>query len=215
MFEERSAMSTEASALHTNLLERITANLTETYRGVFSAETIDRYVYESYTALARTAKVKTYLPVLAERFAKDRLRALAQAEGKIASVVPQILFVCVQNAGRSQIASALLTHYAGDAVEVRSAGSMPGTEVSPVVVEVLRDRGIDLSGAYPKPLTDDVVRAADYVITMGCGDVCPIYPGKHYLDWDLADPADQSRERVEAIVDEIDERVKGLWATIR
>ncbi|QGU05356.1 Arsenate-mycothiol transferase ArsC1 [Corynebacterium comes] len=208
-------MSTEASALHTNLLERITANLTETYRGVFSAETIDRYVYESYTALARTAKVKTYLPVLAERFAKDRLRALAQAEGKIASVVPQILFVCVQNAGRSQIASALLTHYAGDAVEVRSAGSMPGTEVSPVVVEVLRDRGIDLSGAYPKPLTDDVVRAADYVITMGCGDVCPIYPGKHYLDWDLADPADQSRERVEAIVDEIDERVKGLWATIR
>lgn len=208
-------MSTETSALHANLLKRITANLAESYRGIFSAETIERYVYESYTALARTAKVQTYLPVLAERFAKDRLRALAQAEGKIASPVPQILFVCVQNAGRSQIASALLTHYAGDGVEVRSAGSMPGTELSPVVVEVLQDRGIDLTGAYPKPLTDDVVRAADYVITMGCGDVCPIYPGKHYLDWDLADPADESRERVAAIVDEIDERVRGLWGTIQ
>lgn len=208
-------MSTETSALHANLLKRITANLAESYRGIFSAETIERYVYESYTALARTAKVQTYLPVLAERFAKDRLRALAQAEGKIASPVPQILFVCVQNAGRSQIASALLTHYAGDGVEVRSAGSMPGTELSPVVVEVLQDRGIDLTGAYPKPLTDDVVRAADYVITMGCGDVCPIYPGKHYLDWDLADPADESRERVAAIVDGIDERVRGLWGTIQ
>lgn len=208
-------MSTETSALHANLLKRITANLAESYRGIFSAETIERYVYESYTALARTAKVQTYLPVLAERFAKDRLRALAQAEGKIASPVPQILFVCVQNAGRSQIASALLTHYAGDGVEVRSAGSMPGTELSPVVVEVLQDRGIDLTGAYPKPLTDDVVRAADYVITMGCGDVCPIYPGKNYLDWDLADPADESRERVAAIVDEIDERVRGLWGTIQ
>lgn len=207
-------MSTEASALHTNLLKRITGNLTETYRGVFSAETIERYVYESYTALARTAKVQTYLPVLAERFAKDRLRALAQAEGKIASVVPQVLFVCVHNAGRSQIAAALLKHYAGEGVEVRSAGSTPGDEISPMAVEVLRDRGLDLTGAYPKPLTDDVVRAADYVITMGCGDVCPIYPGKHYLDWDLADPADQSRERVEAIVDEIDERVKGLWQTV-
>ena len=207
-------MSTEASALHTNLLRRITGNLTETYRGVFSAETIERYVYESYTALARTAKVQTYLPVLAERFAKDRLRALAQAEGKIASVVPQVLFVCVHNAGRSQIAAALLKHYAGDGVEVRSAGSHPSDEISPLAAEVLRDRGLDLTGAYPKPLTDDVVRAADYVITMGCGDVCPIYPGKHYLDWELADPAGQGREGVEAIVDEIDERVKGLWQTV-
>ena len=99
-------MSTETSALHANLLKRITANLAESYRGIFSAETIERYVYESYTALARTAKVQTYLPVLAERFAKDRLRALAQAEGKIASPVPQVLFVCVHNAGRSQIAAA-------------------------------------------------------------------------------------------------------------
>ena len=140
----------------------------------------------------------------------------AALEGAIvASVVPQVLFVCVQNAGRSQIAAALLKHYAGDGVEVRSAGSTPGDEISPMAVEVLRDRGLDLTGAYPKPLTDDVVRAADYVITMGCGDVCPIYPGKHYLDWDLADPADQGREQVEAIVDEIDERVKSLWQTVR
>lgn len=127
---------------------------------------------------------------------------------------PSVLFVCVHNAGRSQIAAALLKHYAGDGVEVRSAGSNPGDEISPLAAEVLRDRGLDLTGAYPKPLTDDVVRAADYVITMGCGDVCPIYPGKHYLDWELADPAGQGREGVEAIVDEIDERVKGLWQTV-
>lgn len=209
-------MSTTATPeLHTKILNRITEELALTHRGTFSAETIERYVFESYTSLARTAKIRTHLPVLAERFAKDRLRALALAEGKIEKTVPQVLFVCVHNAGRSQIASALLSHYAGASVEVRSAGSLPASEVHPVVLEVLRERDIDLAGAFPKPLTDDVVRAADYVITMGCGDVCPIYPGKHYLDWELTDPADESPARVRDIVAEIDERVSGLWATIQ
>ncbi|RNE49656.1 arsenate reductase ArsC [Corynebacterium alimapuense] len=208
-------MSTyEQPEFHSKVLLRAVEDLSEKYRGMFSTETIERYIYESYTSLARTAKVKTYLPILAERFAKDRLRALALAQGKIDSDVPQVLFVCVHNSGRSQIASALLTHYAGKAVEVRSAGSMPGLEVNPVVVEAIEERGIDISGAYPKPLTDDVVRAADYVITMGCGDVCPIYPGKNYLDWDLADPADESLEQVRPIVDDIDDRIQALWAEI-
>ncbi|BAC17688.1 low molecular weight phosphotyrosine protein phosphatase [Corynebacterium efficiens YS-314] len=208
-------MTTQTPPLHTNLLKRISGELASTYQGVFSPETIERYIFESYTSLARTAKVHDYLPVLAERFAKDRLRALALAEGKIATPAPQVLFVCVHNAGRSQIAAALLSSYAGDAVEVRSAGSLPSSEIPDVVVDVLAERGIDLAGAFPKPLTDDVVRGADYVITMGCGDVCPIYPGKHYLDWDLADPKDETPERVRAIVDEVDERVRGLWETIQ
>lgn len=208
-------MTTGTPPLHTNVLRRIADDLAHTYQGMFSAETIERYVFESYTALSRTAKVHTHLPVLAENFAKDRLRALALAQGKIPSPVPQVLFVCVHNAGRSQIAAALLHHYAGKSVEVRSAGSLPTSEVPGVVVDVLAERGIDLVGAFPKPLTDDVVRAADYVITMGCGDVCPIYPGKHYLDWELADPKDETPERVRVIVDEVDERVRGLWETIQ
>nr|WP_245873690.1 arsenate reductase ArsC [Brevibacterium ihuae] len=188
--------------------------LTAEYAGKFSAETIERCVFESYTTLSRTAKIRTHLASLAGRFADDRLRALALSQGTITTDVPQVLFVCVHNVGRSQIASALLAHRAGAGVEVRSAGSLPGSEVHPLVVEVLGERGVDVSGAFPKPLTDDVVRAADYVITMGCGDACPIYPGKHYLDWELADPSTEDLRGVRAITDEIDERVERLWSEI-
>ena len=128
---------------------------------------------------------------------------------------PQVLFVCVHNIGRSQIAAALLAHHAGNGVEVRSAGSLPGAEVHPLVVEVLAERGIDLTGAFPKPLTDDVVRAADYVITMGCGDACPVSPGKRYLDWGIADPSQETLEGVREIVEAIDTRVQALWDQIR
>lgn len=203
-------MEESAPTMHVKLLDRIVSDLTRDYQGVFSPETVERYVYESYASLLRTAKIRTYLPVLAERFTRDRLRALALAEGKIASAVPQVLFVCVHNSGRSQMAAALLSHYAGGRVEVRSAGSQPGAGVNPVVAEILRERGIDVSEAYPKPLTDDAVRASDYVITMGCGDVCPIYPGKRYLDWQLNDPAEESPEVVREIADEVDVRVRDL-----
>ncbi|GAA4283453.1 arsenate reductase ArsC [Brevibacterium daeguense] len=208
-------MTAENPPLDTKVLQLSVSDLTRKYTGMFSAETIERYVYESYTTLSRTAQIREHLAILAERFAADRLRALALAEGKIAKTVPQVLFVCVHNVGRSQIAAALLAHYAGDSVEVRSAGSLPGSEVHPLVVDALVERGIDLSGAFPKPLTDDVVRAADYVITMGCGDACPIYPGKRYLDWELDDPADETPERVREIVDQIDSRVHDLWTQIR
>lgn len=204
-----------APNLHTNILNRIANELALTYQGVFSAETINRYVFESYMSLARTAKINTHLPILAERFAKDRLHALAVAEGKVASPVPQVLFVCVHNAGRSQIASALLSHYAGSSVEVRSAGSLPASEIHPLVLEILSERGVNISDAFPKPLTDDVVRASDYVITMGCGDVCPIYPGKHYLDWELADPSDEGKDKIQEIIEEIDGRIRELWKSIQ
>jgi protein-tyrosine-phosphatase len=124
--------------------------------------------------------------------------------------VPEVLFVCVHNAGRSQAAAALLDQYAAGRVRVRSAGSDPGEQINPAVIAVLAERGIDLSKAFPKPLTDDGVRAADVVITMGCGDACPFYPGKRYLDWELDDPAGRSVEMVRPIVDEIDRRVRAL-----
>jgi arsenate reductase len=123
---------------------------------------------------------------------------------------PAVLFVCVHNAGRSQMAAALLERVAGDRVEVRSAGSAPAEELNPSVVEAMREVGIDLSGRTPKGLAEEVVQDADVVITMGCGDACPIFPGKRYLDWELDDPAGRSLEEIRPIRDEIDRRVRSL-----
>ena len=126
------------------------------------------------------------------------------------SPIPEVLFVCVHNAGRSQMAAALLDHHAHGRVHVRSAGSAPGTEINPAVMAAMSEVGLDLSKEFPKPLTDESVQAADVVITMGCGDACPFYPGKRYLDWELEDPAGKALADVRPIRDEIDRRVQGL-----
>lgn len=123
---------------------------------------------------------------------------------------PEILFVCIHNTGRSQMAAALLDHHAQGRVHVRSAGSAPAHEINPAVVEAMREVGIDLAKEFPKPLTGEAVRGADAVITMGCGDACPVYPGKRYLDWDLPDPAGKPVNEVRTIRDEIDRRVRAL-----
>jgi len=128
--------------------------------------------------------------------------------------VPEVLFVCVHNAGRSQMAAALLDHHARGNVHVRSAGSTPADEINPAVVEAMAEVGLDLSKEFPKPLTDEAVRGADVVVTMGCGDACPVYPGKRYLDWDLTDPAGKTVEEVRPIRDEIDRLVRGLLAEL-
>jgi protein-tyrosine-phosphatase len=193
-----------------NELEAITADLADRFAGAFAPETVERYVYESYTSLARSAKVTAHLPVLTAAFARDRLTALAQSKGIIASDVPEVLFVCVQNAGRSQMAATLLEHRAEGRVHVRSAGSAPAMTIHSNTETVMNELGLDMTMAFPKPLTDDVVRAADVVITMGCGDACPIYPGKRYEDWELADPADSSLEEARRIRDEIDARITKL-----
>ncbi|MHA7263756.1 arsenate-mycothiol transferase ArsC [Arthrobacter sp. TMN-37] len=195
---------------NTVLLQRISARLADRYTGIFAAETVERYVFESYTALARTARITTFLPATTEHFASDRLNALATSKGALASEVPEVLFVCVQNAGRSQMAAALLAVEARGRIHVRSAGSLPAADLDPTVVAVMSEMGLDLSRKYPKPFTDDVVRASDVVVTMGCGDSCPIYPGKRYEDWDLPDPAGQSPEIVRDIRDRIHDRVKIL-----
>ena len=152
--------------------------------------------------------------MLAHRFARERLLALAQAEGSIVKEQPEVLFVCVHNAGRSQMAAGLLRLRSEGRVNVRSAGSLPADQINPAVIEAMEEVGVDMSGAFPKPLTDEVVRAADVVITMGCGDACPIYPGKKYEDWELEDPAGQDVEAVRKIRDEIDTRVQHLIAEL-
>jgi arsenate reductase (thioredoxin) len=124
--------------------------------------------------------------------------------------VPEVLFVCVHNAGRSQMAAGLVKLRSGGRIHVRSAGSTPADEVNPAVVAAMEELGVDMSEEFPKPLTDEVVRAADVVITMGCGDACPIYPGKKYEDWELEDPAGQDLDKVRQIRDELDGRVQGL-----
>jgi arsenate reductase len=133
---------------------------------------------------------------------------------EIVNEVPEVLFVCVHNAGRSQMAAGLLDRYARGKVRVRSAGSTPSDEVNPAVVEAMAEVGVDLSKEFPKPITDEAVRAADVVITMGCGDACPIYPGKRYLDWDLADPSGMPLGQIRPIRDEIDRRVRSLLSEL-
>ena len=183
--------------------------LAEEFKGIASRETVDRVVEESFLQLAG-ARIQAFVPLFAERFTRERLRAIATNEGAILKEVPEVLFVCVHNAGRSQMAAALLDHHAEGRVRVRSAGSTPANEIHSNVSRTMEEIGLDLSKEFPKPLTDEVVRAADVVITMGCGDACPIYPGKRYLDWELEDPAGKPIEDVRSIRDEIDRRVRAL-----
>ena len=194
-------------------LERAADSLAEEFSGVFSRETVSRFVIESL-GLLEHARFNEFLPVLAHRFARERLRALGQAGGEITKDVPGVLFVCVQNAGRSQMAAALLKHRAAGRVHVRTAGSAPAEEIHAETAQALTELGLDIREEFPKPLTDEVVRAADVVVTMGCGDACPIYPGKRYEDWELGDPAGKDLEAVRRIRDEIDVRVQRLVAEL-
>ena len=188
-------------------------NLAHEFRGVFSEETIARYMGESLDLLGNS-RINVFVPVLAHRFARERLKALAQAEGTMTKEQPEVLFVCVHNAGRSQMAAGLVKLRSEGRIHVRSAGSAPGEEINPAVVEAMTELGVDMSEEFPKPLTDEVVRAADLVITMGCGDACPIYPGKRYEDWELEDPAGKDLETVRGIRDEIAGRVDALIAEL-
>jgi protein-tyrosine-phosphatase len=195
-------------------VERAAEALQREFEGVFSQETIARYIAESSDLLGGEAKVNVLVPVLVQRFARERLKALGQAEGVIVKEQPEVLFVCVHNAGRSQMAAGLVKLRSQGRVHVRSAGSDPTDQINPAVIEAMDELGVDMSEEFPKPLTDEVVRAADVVITMGCGDACPIYPGKKYEDWELQDPAGQDLETVKRIRDEIDARVQKLIAEL-
>lgn len=208
-------MATEISPLLLSSLDATVEALAREFRGVFSRETVARYVERSYEQLGDRPTVgPNFMPVLIQRFARERLRAVAQVEGRLPKMQPEVLFVCEHNAGRSQMAAALTHRLSAGRVAVLSAGSHPEEQVNPVVVEAMDELGVDISMEFPKPLTDEVVRAADAVITMGCGDACPIYPGKRYEDWEVADPAGQPLDVVREIRDDIRRRVEALLETL-
>jgi protein-tyrosine-phosphatase len=191
------------------------AHLADDFSGVYGTETIERFLHSSYDQFAARSTVPNFLPLLAERFARQRLTALAKVEGLRDDGRPVVLFLCVHNAGRSQMALGFFTHLAGDRAVGWSGGSEPGQEVNPAAVAAMAEIGIDISAEYPKPWTDEVVRAADVVITMGCGDACPVFPGTRYLNWELDDPSGQSVEAVRPIRDEIERHVRALLADLQ
>jgi arsenate reductase (thioredoxin) len=203
---QRSGLSLE----QTMALSVAAGRLQTEFDGVFGKETIERFLHTSYDQFAERASIPNFLPLMAERFARQRLRALAKVEGERSDGLPTVLFLCVHNAGRSQMAMGFFQHLAGDAAVAWSGGSEPGSAVNAAAVEAMRERGIDISGEFPKPWTDEVVRAADVVISMGCGDACPIFPGKRYEEWTLDDPAGQDLASVRPIRDDIERRVRHL-----
>lgn len=186
------------------------ATLRDEFDGTFGRETIEQFLVTSYDQFAGRATVATFLPLMAERFARQRLKALAKVEGKSDDGLPVVLFLCVHNAGRSQMALGWFNRLAGDQAVAWSGGSEPGKEVNPSAVLAMQEVGINIANEFPKPWTDEIVRAADVVVTMGCGDACPLFPGKRYVDWELEDPAGQDVDAVRPIRDEIEQRVRGL-----
>lgn len=195
-------------------VRKVTANLQDQFAGTFGPETIERFVVDSLELLLPTAKVTTFLPVLAESFTKDRLQALGKTDGSLPSTIPGVLFLCVHNAGRSQMAAGWLRHLTSGRVTVYSGGSEPASEINAAAIAAMAEVGIDITAEFPKPWTDEIVRAADVVITMGCGDACPLYPGKRYEDWELDDPAGQDVAAVRPIRDEIRARVETLISSL-
>jgi arsenate reductase (thioredoxin) len=195
-------------------LKSAAARLAEQFDGVFGPETIERFLTSSYDQFASHATATNFLPVMAERFARQRLQALERVEGKAQDGLPTVLFLCVHNAGRSQMALGWFQHLARDRAIAWSGGSEPGNQVNPAAIAAMAEVGIDISAEFPKPWTDEIVQAADVVVTMGCGDACPLFPGKRYEDWVLDDPAGMGVDAVRPIRDEIGARVRTLLASL-
>ncbi|MEU0077612.1 arsenate reductase ArsC [Micromonospora tulbaghiae] len=192
-------------ALHT-----AATRLAEEFDGIYGTETIERFLHTSYGQFATAASIPNYLPLLAERFARQRLRALARVEGHHRDGRPVVLFLCTHNAGRSQMALGFFTHLAGEHAIAWSGGSEPGIGINPAAIAAMAERGIDISEEFPKPWTDEVVRAADVVVAMGCGDACPVFPGTRFENWNVEDPAGLDLAGVRPIRDEIERRVRQL-----
>lgn len=191
-------------------LRTAATRLTRDFEGTIGAETVERFLHSSYDQLAGHATIVRFLPLLAERFARQRLHALAKVEGLAHHGKPTVLFLCIHNAGRSQMALGFFEYYAGDAAIAWSGGSEPGHEVNPAAIKAMAERGVDISAAYPKPWTDEVVQAADVIITIGCGDACPVFPGKRFEEWVLTDPAGLDLSAVRGVRDEIERRILAL-----
>jgi protein-tyrosine-phosphatase len=184
------------------------------FAGELNTETIERFINESLDMLVRRAHTSTWIPLLAERFARDRLRALIRLESDSTTLNPSVLFLCVHNAGRSQMAAGWMRHLAGASVDVFSGGSEPAEQVNQAAVAAMAEKGIDIGGEIPQPWADEIVRAADVVVTMGCGDACPVFPGKRYIDWEVDDPSNKTVEEVRPIRDDLEQRVRALMVEL-
>jgi protein-tyrosine-phosphatase len=209
-----SAFHDDIPLLHLMTLRSSALLLASQFKGMFSTETIERFLVTSYDEIASRLSNEKYLALFAERFARERLTALARVEGKSDDTRPVVLFLCTHNAGRSQMALGYFRALAGERAVGWSGGSEPGNEVNAAAVAAMAEVGIDISGEFPKPWTDEVVRAADVVVTMGCGDACPLFPGKRYEDWELMDPFGLGVDAVRPIRDEIKSRVEVLLASL-
>ncbi len=184
------------------------------WEGRMNVETIERFMAESLELILPNARIRTFVPVLVEKLTNERLRALVRLESDQTDLNPSVLFLCVHNAGRSQMAAGWMRHVAGAQVDVFSGGSEPASELNQAAVAAMAEKGIDISEELPQPWADEIVRAADVIVTMGCGDACPVYPGKRYIDWELDDPAGKTIEEVRPIRDEIERRVRALMGEL-
>ena len=190
------------------------AALERRWQGQLNVETIERFLAESLAIVLPDARIRTWVPTIVEKLTNDRLRALVRLQSDRSDLNPSVLFLCVHNAGRSQMAAGWMRRLAGDRVDVFSGGSEPAAALNQAAVAAMAEKGIDISGELPQPWADEIVRAADVIVTMGCGDACPVFPGKRYVDWELDDPAGKPIEEVRPIRDEIERRVRALMGEL-
>ncbi|GAA1599768.1 arsenate reductase ArsC [Nocardia ninae] len=195
---------------HETALEHAEARLREEFATMFDLATIHHYLHSSYDEFASRATVTRYLPLLAERFGGQRLQALAKVQGKVARPRPTVLFLCTHNAGRSQMALGFFAHLAKGRAVAWSGGSDPGQALNPAAVAAMAEIGVDIANEYPKPWTDEIIRAADVIVTMGCGDTCPLVPGPRYEEWFIDDPAGLPLHQIRPIRNTIRTRVEHL-----
>ncbi len=184
------------------------------FDGQLNVESIERFLFDSLDQLLDRARTTTWVPLLAERFASDRIRATIRLESDLTTLNPSVLFLCVHNAGRSQMAAGFMRALSGGEVDVFSGGSEPAESVNKSAVEAMAEKGIDISSEIPQPWADEIIRTADVVVTMGCGDACPIIPGKRYVDWELDDPSGKTVEEVRPIRDDLEQRVRLLMTEL-
>jgi arsenate reductase (thioredoxin) len=204
------ALDIELSIDEGHALKSAAVRLQAEFADAFDAETVERLVSSSYQKLAAHATVRDFLPLLAERFARQQLHAMVKINGKSHDYQLVVLFLCNHNAGRSQMAMGFFNHFAGGGAVVWSGGSEPKGEINRAAVAAMAERGIDISGEYPKPWTGEIIQAADVIVSMGCGDTGPILPGRRYEDWALDDPAGKDVAAIRPIRDEIERRVRRL-----
>ena len=196
------------------LLRQAAVRLRDEFGGKLNTETIERFMTDSLERLMEKATTTTWIVLLAERFARGRLRAVVRLQTSPTLLNPSVLFLCVHNAGRSQIAAAFMRMLSGGRVDVFTGGSEPAKDINQAAASAMMEKGINIRGEIPQPWADEIVRAADVVVTMGCGDACPIYPGKRYLDWEVDDPSGKMLEQVRPIRDDLEQRVRGLMADL-